>query len=197
MWFLDKVSAKVKLIYQQFFTKEEEDVFNSFPNTFFTINGLRIGYNDDSVEIDRIIIGPCGIYCIQEIDYPGVISGDENSWIHEENKKSKVIKDPYELANKYQETIRQIIRKNEKYLFNDPLKSDSVLIYPIIVNISSTSRINLRNSPIPVIKSFDLKRIINLNSKEEILTTDECVKLGKILAGKNTNKNITDNSMDY
>lgn len=123
MWLLDKVSAKVKLIYQQFFVKEEQDVFNSFPNTFFTINGLRLGYHEDSVEIDRLIIGPSGIYCIQEINYPGVISGDENCWIHEKDKKSKTIKNPYGLANKYTETIRQIIRKNEKYLFSDPMKS--------------------------------------------------------------------------
>lgn len=197
MWLLDRVSAKIKLIYQQYFHKEEQDVYNSFPNTFFTINDLKLRYKNDSIDIDHLIIGPSGIYCIQDINYPGTLTGDENCWEHQTDKKTYHIKEPYELAEKYNDIIHYIIRQNEKFLFSDPLKSDEIPVFPIIINAASSGRMSITRGRIPVIKSFDLKRIININSNEEFLTTNECMKLGKLLISKNTNRKVVDNELDY
>lgn len=197
MWLLDRVSQKIKLIYQQFFQKNDIDVINTLPNTFFTVNSIRIKHMDDTVDFDHIIIGPSGIFCIQEVNYPGLLKGDDNIWIHETEKKNSTIKNPFELVNKYIETIKYIIRKNDRYLFNEPLKSDEIPIYPLIINCAASGRMNIVTRPFPVIKPFDLKRIIKISSEDEFMTKDECLKLGKLLMSKNIKKNININENDY
>lgn len=102
-------------------------------------------------EVDLLVFSPTGVYLIEIKSQPGILSGDNNTWLWEYGTKKVTSKNPLILANNKAKKLRAMLAKQPEARnfilpFIEPLVFCSAEELKITLNNNAESRVCTRDS---------------------------------------------------
>lgn len=168
------LGAKIIGWFGELWTKQE---LNKLPKDKYKIlNNILIKVNDNTYQIDHVIVSSYGIFSIETKQYNGYITGNkyDKNWIRHEGKNKYYYTNPIRQNYGHVKALSSLLNIYESKIFN-------------IVCIPSKARLKIEHDDELVRVSAIINKIKSYN-KKIISNTDEIVK--EIIKNNITNQNI-------